>query len=57
MENGVCERVCDVNFDLKVLGGEFKKLLKSDVSLLHKFFSKENGKEEFTWQVRKHPAD
>lgn len=42
MESGVCERICNVNFDLKVLGGEFKKLLKSDVSLLHKFFSKEN---------------
>lgn len=57
MENGVCERACDVNYDLMVLKSEFKKLLKSDVSLLHQVFSKENGKEEFTWQVRKHPAD
>lgn len=57
MENGVCERVCDVNFDLKILEDRFKKLLKKGVSLLHQVFSKENGKEEFTCQVRKHPVD
>jgi len=28
MENGVCERVCDVNFDVIVLIYRFKKLLK-----------------------------
>lgn len=42
MENGVCERACDVNFDLKILEDRFKKLLKKGVSLLHQVFSKEN---------------
>lgn len=46
-----------MNFDLKILEDRFKKLLKKGVSLLHQVFSKENGKEEFTWQVRKHPVD
>lgn len=46
-----------MNFDLKILKSEFKKLLKNDVSLLHQLFSKENVKEEFTWQVRKHPVN
>ena len=38
-KNGVCERVCDVNFDLKILKSEFKKLLKSGQESIQKYCS------------------